>query len=207
MSPMMFLVVTMLSFLDAEPPKRRCGIATALIHIRGKTSYGVTRVLLGISFTWHMHCIFTFEEICKKKIRKNCGRLMVFFSTAFYGQCLVATTCTNSIPWSIFIYFQFLLFCSWESTLIEAGCLGREIMARFVLACLNDDKKSIDDINIEEFFSRFLDFASQTSPNFKFCFEILTFYEAIKIFDLGVKRNNSEYYQCGLGETSELKSG
>ena len=71
-------------------------------------------------------------------------------------------------------------------------------MARYVLTALNEDKKSMKEINIEDFLNRFLNFACITSPNFKFSFEILTFYEAIRIFDLGVKRNNAEYYQCGL---------
>ena len=71
-------------------------------------------------------------------------------------------------------------------------------MARYVLTSLNEENKTMEEINIDDFFSRFLSFASLTSPNFKFCFDILTFYEAIKIFDMGVKRNNAEYYQCGL---------
>ena len=77
-------------------------------------------------------------------------------------------------------------------------------MARYVLTALNEEKKTLDAINIDDFFSRFLSFANVTSPNFKFCFEILTFYESIKFFDMGVKRNNSQYYQCGLDNFRNL---
>ena len=80
-------------------------------------------------------------------------------------------------------------------------------MTSYVLHSLNEEKKNLDELTMENFLNQFLITASSKSPNLKFCFDIFTFYEAIKIFDLGVKRNNSEYYQCGLDNFRSLWHG
>lgn len=87
---------------------------------------------------------------------------------------------------------------AWESTLVEMGTIGRELMVKFVKDCLCNGIE-MEQITLEKFLSDYIVEQSNKCPNYKFCFELLTnYYMAVKIFDLGVHRNHTDYIQAGL---------
>ena len=78
------------------------------------------------------------------------------------------------------------------------GTMGREVMVTFVTDCLSSGM-SDKEITLEVFLNQYVDKKSKKCPNFKFVYDILTnYYMAVKVFDLGIHRNHTDYIQCGL---------
>ena len=78
------------------------------------------------------------------------------------------------------------------------GTLGREIMTKFVKDCLNDGLP-LEKITLEKFLNDYISDQVKKCANVKFCYELLTnYYMAIKVFDIGIHRNHSDYIQAGL---------
>ena len=76
--------------------------------------------------------------------------------------------------------------------------MGREVMVTFVKDCLSSGM-SEEEITLEMFLHQYIDKKSKRCPNFKFVYDILTnYYMAVKVFDIGIHRNHTDYIQCGL---------
>ena len=87
---------------------------------------------------------------------------------------------------------------AWESTLVEMGTLGRELMVKFGKDCLSSGMP-LEQISLDKFLNDYIVKQTKKSPNYKFCFDVLThYYMAIKLFDIGIHRNHMDYIQTGL---------
>ena len=87
---------------------------------------------------------------------------------------------------------------SWENTLVEKAAVGMEIMTHFALICLNKLEMTLDQVTLKFFLESFIEKECEINPNLKLSFGMLSFYESICIFDIGIHRNNPDYIQAGI---------
>ena len=87
---------------------------------------------------------------------------------------------------------------SWENTLVEKGAVGMEIMSYFAERCLNILKMKKEEVTLKFFLESFIEKECLENANMKLMFGMLSFYQSIAIFDLGIHRNNPDYIQSGI---------
>ena len=87
---------------------------------------------------------------------------------------------------------------SWENTLVEKGAVGMEIMSYFAQKCLNELKMKREEVTLKFFLESFIEKECTENANIKLMFGMLSFYQSIAIFDIGIHRNNPDYIQSGI---------